>query len=135
LEQRPDAGDDDPGPAGRGVVLEAPQHAEAPAHGLDAGADPLEGQRLPRREELDVLRRQELLEVVGQALRGGPGGNGDEQGRPPRDPSQPGEGERARGLGDGQDGGPAAEDGRQRRFVTKEGRERLETHRRAEHGT
>ena len=60
--------------------LEAPQHAEAPAHGLHAGADSLEGQRLPRREELDVVRRQELLQVVGQALRGGPGGDGDEQG-------------------------------------------------------
>ena len=44
------------------------------------GLTALEGQGLPRREELDVLRRQELLQVVGQALRGGAGRHGDEQG-------------------------------------------------------
>ena len=99
LEQRPDAGDDDPGPAGRGVVLEAPQHAEAPAHRLDARADPLEGQRLPRREELDVLRGQELLQVVGQALARRSRSARRRAGCPPRDPRQPGEGERRAASG------------------------------------
>ena len=68
------------GRAGGGVVLQAPQHAKAPAHGLHAGADAFEGQRLPRREELDVVRGEELLQVVGQALRRGPGGDRDQQG-------------------------------------------------------
>ncbi len=57
-------------PAGRAVggATEAPQRAEAAAHGLDAGADALERQRLPRGEELDRVGAEEGGEVVRQPL-------------------------------------------------------------------
>ena len=57
LHQRPHRRDHD-----RGRVLgmaEPPEHAEAPAHGLERRRHPLERQRLPRREQLDLAERGE----------------------------------------------------------------------------
>ncbi len=68
-----------PPPWARGPAAGAPQPphgAQPPAHGLDAGADPLEGQRLPGREQLDLVVAQEGGQVVGQALGLGGGGHG-----------------------------------------------------------
>ena len=59
-----------------GCRRQAPDGAQPPAHGLDAGADPLEGQGLPGREQLDLVVAQEGGQVVGQALGVGGGGDG-----------------------------------------------------------
>ena len=40
------------------IAAQAPDRAQPPAHRLDARADPLERQRLPRREQLDLVRRR-----------------------------------------------------------------------------
>ena len=53
LHQRPHRRDDDRRRAVAGVA-QPPQHAQAAAHRLDDGRHPLERQRLPRREQLDL---------------------------------------------------------------------------------
>ena len=83
LQQGPDRGDHHRRGGRPGLAEEVPQDAEAPAHGLHVGADPLEGQGLPGREEHDRLGAgrpagapsthgpgggEEAGQVVGQAL-------------------------------------------------------------------
>ena len=53
---------------GRLVVAEPPHRAQAPAHGLGGGADPLEGQGLPRREQLHLVGPEVRLEVGDEPL-------------------------------------------------------------------
>ena len=64
LQEGTDAGDDDR----RATIgiLEPPQQLEATTHRLDRRADPLEGQRLPGREQGHLVGGEELLEVLGQ---------------------------------------------------------------------
>ena len=56
LHQRPHRRDDDRG--GVSPAAEPPHHAEAAAHRLERRRHPLERQRLPRREQLDLVRRR-----------------------------------------------------------------------------
>ena len=49
-------------------AAEPPHHAQATAHRLERRRDPLERQRLPRREELDLTLAEELGEVAHEAL-------------------------------------------------------------------
>ena len=60
-----------------------PQDPQAPTHRLERRRHPLERQRLPRREPLDVLRVEEAAQVVRQPLRLGAGRHRDDD-RPPR---------------------------------------------------
>jgi hypothetical protein len=78
LDQRPDRGDDHRWHPLGGSVSEPPDGPQPAPHGLDAGADPFERQRLPRREQLHRVVAQEGGEVTGQALGLGGGGNCDE---------------------------------------------------------
>ena len=56
LHQRPHRRDDDRGRRARPGG--APHHPQAPAHRLERRRDPLERQGLPRREQLDLVRRR-----------------------------------------------------------------------------
>ncbi|CAM5230959.1 hypothetical protein SALBM217S_03461 [Streptomyces griseoloalbus] len=73
LEHGAHGRDDDGDRAGPGVVGagvgQAPQHGEAAAHGVAAGAEPLVRQRLPRRVLHDPLGREEGAQGGRQVLR------------------------------------------------------------------
>jgi hypothetical protein len=118
LEQGADPGHDDPRPAVR--LGQPPEDTQTPPHRLDARAHPLEGQGLPGGEELDVIRRQQLSEVVGQALRAGARRHGDEQRAAAREPAQAGQREGASRLRHRQRGRATAEHGGQRGFVAQQ---------------
>ena len=92
-----------PAPAPRAPTgttrTEPPQHTEATAHRRQRRRDPLEGQGLPRREQLDVVGPQELREVVHEPF-GLRAGRHREHERPARgDVGQRGHEQRARGVG------------------------------------
>ena len=66
--------------AGRPLrVAEAPQCAQPAAHGLHRRADPLERQRLPGGEQVDLVGAEERAEVADQPLRLARRRHGDEQ--------------------------------------------------------
>ena len=56
LHQRPHGRDERPRHASR--VAQPPHDPQAPSHGLDAGADPLEREGLPGREDVDGVGAQ-----------------------------------------------------------------------------
>jgi hypothetical protein len=124
LHERPHRGDDHAGrPLG---VSQTPQHPCPPAHGLDGGADALERQRLPRREQLDRFVAQVGGQVVGQAL--GLGGRRYRQHdrAAAREPCQPGGDDRPRRLGHRQSRRGAPEHLCQGRLVTEQARQVVE---------
>ena len=90
--------------AGRALGrLEAPHRAQPPAHRLHRRRDALEGQRLPRREGVDRLGPEVGAQVVGHPV-GVAGGGRRHHDRPPgAQVGEPGDGEGARRLGNGQD--------------------------------
>ena len=90
-------------------VAQAPQHPQAPAHRLDPGADPLEGQGLPGGEQLDPIVAEVGAEVAGQPLRLGRGGNGQHHRAPPGQADETGGDQGAGRLGDRQGGCGAAQ--------------------------
>ncbi len=109
LEQGADRRHDHP--RGGGRVAQPPQHLEPLARRVDAGTDPLEGERLPRGESLDAISAQEGSQVGFEPLGLGSRGHHDEQ-----RPTLGGLGHRRHGhgsghLGDGEDGIAAAGDG------------------------
>ncbi len=84
----------DHGRQDRGLVVAVPQppdDAQPPAHGLDRGRDPLERQRLPGREQLDLVGPEVLAQIGGEPFGFDPGrycehdraarGSGRERGR------------------------------------------------------
>ena len=101
-------------------IAQAPHGAQPPAHGLHRRADPLERQRLPGREQLHGVGADVLGEVVGQVLGRGTGGEGDHDRTAVRQVGQGGHGEGARRLRHGEDGGMAAGDLTQCRFVAQQ---------------
>ena len=66
LHERTNGSDDDVG--GPGGVEQPPDGAEPAAHRLDPRAHPLERQRLPRREQVDLIGSEVRAEVVGEPL-------------------------------------------------------------------
>ncbi len=80
-------------------VAEAPHGPEAAAHGLGAGADPFEGERLPGGDHVDLVGAEERPQIVGQTLGVGTGGDGHHQGMAPGEPGQAGDGEGPGRLG------------------------------------
>ena len=60
-------------------VAQPPQQPQPPAHRRQLGADPFEGQGVPRREELDDVVPEERADVVAESLRVADGRCHDEQ--------------------------------------------------------
>ena len=126
LRQRADAGDHDRRTP-RGIP-EPPEHAQPAAHRLDARTHPLERQRLPRREQLDLIGSEELREVLGELSRHGARRDGDHERATRRRIDQPGNGQRSRRLGDRDHRRGAPEQLADRRLVAKELGERGQVH-------
>ena len=104
LHERPHRRDDH----GRSMVgvTEPPEHAQAAAHRLERGRHPLERERLPRREQLDVaesrgLAVEELHQVAGKSFGLRPGGHRDQERPAGRHRGERGDEERPRRVGDG----------------------------------
>ena len=93
----------------RSRVAEPPQHLQPPAHRLDARADPLERQRLPRREQHDRVGGQELAQVVVQLPGVGAGRRGDHQRMAVAELSERGDRDGARRFRHGDERGRVAE--------------------------
>ena len=109
--------------------LEPPHRAQPAAHRLHRRRDALEGQRLPRRERVDRVGPEVGAQVVGHPV-GVAGGGRRHHDRPPRaQVGEPGDGEGARGLRDGQDRMRPAEHGREARLLTQQRGEVTEHHR------
>jgi hypothetical protein len=127
LHERPHRCHDD---GGRHVTPRAqpPHRAQAPAHGLDARADPLEGQRLPRREQLDGVGAEVRLEVADQPLGVTGGRDGHHQGPPLGPAGDGGDGEGTGRLGHGEDGVGTAGHGDEGGLVPQEVGEADEGH-------
>jgi hypothetical protein len=106
LDEGPDGGDHD---GGRVVAAEAPHGPEAAAHGLDGGADPLEGEGLPGGDQLHLVGSEEGAQVGGEALGLAGGGHGHHDGPATAQRRQPGHGERPCRLGHGQHGAGGAQ--------------------------
>ena len=126
LRQRPHGRDDE---RGRALGLAQPPHRpQPPAHRLDAGAHPLERQRLPRREQLDLVRGQVHAQVVRDAL-GRCARREQHQERPlARERSQAGERDRAGRLGDRHGRRPAPEQVRDCSLLAQQRGEVSQTH-------
>jgi hypothetical protein len=107
LDQGPHRGHHDLGGAVR--VAQAPQGAQAAAHGLDAGADPLEGQRLPGGEDLDGVVAQVGGQVAGHPLGLGGGGHGQHHRATLGQAGEAGGDQGAGRVGHGDGGGGAAQ--------------------------
>ena len=103
LHQRPDRGDDDFGRPGR--VEQAPDGPQPAAHRLDTGTDTLERQRLPRGEQVDLVRSEVSVEVVGQTLGIGGGRDRDDVRTAMRGGDETGDRERSSRLGHGEERG------------------------------
>jgi hypothetical protein len=104
-------------------LVQSPQHAQAPAHRLDPGADALERQRLPRGEQLDRLVAEEGREVVRHPLGLGGRGHGQHDRSPLGQPAEARRHQGARRLGHGQGGRAAAQHLRERGLVAQGGGE------------
>ena len=104
-------------------VAEAPHHPEPASHRLDARADALERERLPRREHVDLVLAEEGPQVVGEVLGVGAGRHGDDervalaQARQPRQDVGP------RRVRHGDEPAGGAEDARHRGVVPQQRRE------------
>ena len=86
-----------------------------------AGTDALEGQRLPRGEQLDLVVAQVGGQVVGQAFGLGRRGHGQDHGPTLGQAGEPGGDEGAGGFGDGDGGRAAAQHLRERGLVAQQG--------------
>jgi hypothetical protein len=126
LQQRSHAGDDHGG--GALGILQPPQQLHALPHRLDGRADPLERQRLPRREHGDLTRRHELDQVVAQLCGHRAGRAGDDQRAPAGQRRQGGDGDRPGDLDHRQPRRRLAEGARQRRFVAQQRGEISQSH-------
>ena len=127
LEQGTHAGDDDL----RSTlgVAEPPEHLEAATHRLDGRAQPLERQRLPRRQHGDVIRHlDELAEIVGQLAGHRARRGGDEQRTVVRQPGEGGDGHRAGDLADRQPRPRVAEGAREPRLIAQQRGEISQSH-------
>ena len=126
LREGADASDHDPGrPLG---LAQAPHHPQPTAHRLDPRAHPLERQRLPRREQLDLVR-VEVGPQVGRELLGGRArGQQHEEGALLRDAGQPGDRDRPGGFGHGDGRGVPAEQVRDGALLAQQRGEVSQTH-------
>ncbi len=98
LDEGSNGGDDD-----RRAVLvvgETAERLDALTHGLDRRAHTLEGQGLPRREVLDVVRIEQGTQVVDEALGITGRGGRDHDGATARSGGQAGDDHRPRRVGD-----------------------------------
>ena len=107
----------------RGTVglPQAPQGAQAAAHGLDAGADPLEGQGLPGGEQLDGVVAQVGAQVTGDALGLRGRGDGEHHRAAAGEAGEAGGDEGAGRVGHGDGGGGAAQHLGERGLVAQAG--------------
>ena len=102
---------------GAPAVAQVPHGAQPPAHDLDAGAHPLERERLPGGEQVDLVRAQEGAEVVHQALGVGRRGHRHDDGLAAGEPGQPGHDDGPGRFGHGQHRAGRAQHLGQRRLV------------------
>ena len=124
LDEGPTGGHDHGGPVGE--ARQAVQDAQAPAHGLHCGADPLKRQGLPGREVLDGVVAQHEAQVGHQPLGLGAGGDGHHQRGPAGAAHQRCHDDGPSRLGDGQRGGPSTEAGLDGRVVVEQRGEAFE---------
>ena len=109
-------------------IAQAPHGSQAPAHGVDTRAHALEGQRLPRREHVDLVGPQEGPQIVGHAFCLGRGGDGDHERMAPAQVGQASDGDRTRRLGDGDHGRRGPSQGGERRLGAQKRRKRPKLH-------
>ena len=114
---------------GRRRVAQVPQQTQALPHGRDLGAHPLEGERVPGREQRHGLLAHERPHVVGHPLGVGHGGGDDEQRPALSQAGQAGQHEGSGGVGDRQRGGPRRHGVDHGGLVAQQGGQRAQAHR------
>jgi hypothetical protein len=109
-------------------VAHPPQHPQALAHRLHRGGDPFEGQCLPRGEQLDVVRMDELAQIVDEALGRRRGRHGDHERTPVGAPGEGGDHQGPGRFRHRQGGAGAPGNPREGGLVAKQRRQRRQAH-------
>ena len=109
-------------------LTQSPDRAQPAPHGLDGRTHPLERQRLPGREQFDVISPDEHLEIVDESLRLSRRGHGDDERSALRTFEETGDRDGAGRFGHHEDRVATAEDGGEPRFIGEQRGEFEERH-------